>query len=480
MTFEPNRSKIMNVIDSKSSDQDRQISPRNPRKLECAAKPVSIFPRPALERLSTGWSHPVDKKSLQIQKLEHILVARIAWIRAEYALAGSCLLAIMLICPCVASSLAQSIQTSVPHAILIDAETRSVLFEKDADASVIPASTVKVMTAEVVFRELSLGHIRLEDQFPISEYAWRFGGAPSRGSTMFASVDSRVRVEDLIKGLVIVSGNDAAIALAEGISGSEGAFATTMTVRARELGLNGSTFTNSWGRGDPEQTVTPRDMVHLAEHVIRSYPEFYKYFAEKEFSWNKIKQTNRNPLLSMGIGADGLKTGNIDASGFQLVGSAVENGQRLILALYGARNAKERAAEALKLLLWGFRSFESRIVFKAGEAIGKARIYGGSASDVPLVAVSDVRVLVPRTATERLSGRVVYRGPLVAPVEQGEKAGRLEISLGPKVILDVPLVTGGSAGSGTLARHALDAGFEYAHDLLGKFGAMLQKYITRP
>jgi len=374
---------------------------------------------------------------------------------------------------CVSSAEAQAIQTSVPHAILIDSETRNVLFEKDADARVIPASTVKIMTAEVVFHELALGHAKLDDLFPVSETAWRFGGAPSRGSSMFVAVNSQVRVEDLLRGLVIVSGNDAAIALAEGISGSEGAFATTMTKRAHELGMNSSTFTNSWGRGDPEQTVTPRDMVILADHVIRTYPELYKYFAEKEFTWNKIKQANRNPLLSMGIGADGLKTGNIDASGYGLVGSAMENGQRLILALYGAQSAKERATEALKLFLWGFRSFETRIVFKAGEAIGKAKVYGGNISDVPLVAASEVRILVPRTATERLSGRVIYVGPLVAPVEEGRKVGRLEVSRGSTVIVDVPLMTAGSAEIGALPQRAMDAGFAYA-------GNLLRKYWARP
>ncbi len=373
----------------------------------------------------------------------------------------------------VATASAQAIQTSVPQAILIDFATRSVLFEKAADAPAVPASTVKIMTAEILFHELSLGHVRLDDLFPISETAWRLGGAPSRGSSMFAAVNSQVRVEDLIRGLVVVSGNDAAIALAEGMSGSEGAFATTMTKRARALGMSSSTFTNSWGRGDPEQKVTPRDMVILAEHVIRSYPEFYKYFAEKEFTWNKIKQTNRNPLLSMDIGADGLKTGNIDASGYGLVGSAVENGQRLILAVYGAQSAKERAAEALKLLLWGFRSFETRTLFKAGESIGKAKVYGGDTSDVPLAAASDVQVLVPRAATERLTGRIVYLGPLIAPVEMGRKVGRLEISRGSTVVLDVPLVAAGAAEPGALPRRAMDAGFEYG-------SALIRKYLAKP
>ncbi len=394
-------------------------------------------------------------------------------LRSAGRLTGRGFLAAALTCAWTATASAQAVQTSVPHAILIDFATSSVLFEKEADAPVVPASTVKIMTAEIVFHELSLGHMKLDDQFPISEAAWRLGGAPSRGSSMFASVNSRVRVEDLLRGLAVVSGNDAAIALAEGISGSEGAFATMMTKRARELGMKSSTFTNSWGRGDPEQKVTPRDMVILADHVIRTYPDFYKYFAEKEFTWNKIKQTNRNPLLSMSIGADGIKTGNIDASGFGLVGSAVQNGQRLILALYGAQSAKERAAEAMKLLLWGFRSFETRTVFKAGEAIGKAKVYGGNISDVPLSAVSDVQVLVPRTSPERLTGKIVFLGPLIAPVEAGKKVGRLEISRGSTVILDVPLVTAGSAETGALPRRAIDAGFEYA-------GAIIRKFLAKP
>jgi D-alanyl-D-alanine carboxypeptidase (penicillin-binding protein 5/6) len=371
------------------------------------------------------------------------------------------------------TAVAQTIQTSVPHVLLVDAETGSVLFEKDADAPVIPASTVKIMTAEIVFHELSLGHIKLDDYFPISENAWRLGGAPSRGSSMFASVNSRVRVEDLIRGLVIVSGNDAALALAEGISGSEAAFARVMTERARNLGMRTSTFTNSWGKGDLEQRVTPREMVLLASHVIRTYPEYYKYFAEKEFTWNKIRQTNRNPLLSMDIGADGLKTGNIDASGYGLVASAVQNDQRLILAAYGAQSAKERAAEAFKLFLWGFRTFESRLVFKAGEPVGTAAVYGGAASEVPLVASSDVRILVPRTGVERLAGRIVYSGPLVAPVEKGRAVGRLEVSRGASVILEVPLSTAAAVEVGSLPRRAADAGFEYA-------GTWLRKLLAEP
>jgi D-alanyl-D-alanine carboxypeptidase (penicillin-binding protein 5/6) len=369
----------------------------------------------------------------------------------------------------VTAAFAQTFQTSAPHAILIDSASQSVLFEKDADALVTPASTVKIMTAEIVFHEIALGHLKLDDEFLVSETAWRYGGAPARGSAMFAAPNSQVRVEDLIRGLVIVSGNDAAIALAEGIGGSEGAFATLMTKRARELGLERSTFTNAWGRGDPEQKVSPREMVTLANHVILTYPDLYKYFGEKDFTWNKIKQANRNPLLTLDLGADGLKTGNIDNSGYGLVGSAVQNGQRLILALYGAPTAKERVEEARKIFLWGFRSFDSKTIFQAGETIGDAKVYGGSASEVPLIADKEVKILVPRTATGKFTGRIVYTGPLIPPVEAGKEVARLKIFRGTEQILDLPLKTAAAVEQGALPRRAMDAGIEYATGLFRKY-----------
>jgi len=369
----------------------------------------------------------------------------------------------------VTASFAETFQTSAPYAILIDSASRSVLFEKDADTLVIPASTAKIMTAEIVFHEIALGHLKLDDQFLVSETAWRYGGAPARGSAMFAAPNSQIRIEDLIRGLVIDSGNDAAIALAEGIAGSEGAFATLMTKRARELGLERSTFTNAWGRGDPEQKVSPREMAALANHVILTYPDLYKYFGEKDFTWNKIKQANRNPLLAMDLGADGLKTGNIDESGYGLVGSAVQNGQRLILALYGAPTAKERVEEAREIFLWGFRSFDSKTIFQAGETIGGAKVYGGSASEVPLVADKEVKILVPRTATGKFTGRIVYTGPLIAPVEAGREVARLKIFRGTEQILDLPLKTAAAVEEGALPRRAMDAGLEYATGLFRKF-----------
>jgi D-alanyl-D-alanine carboxypeptidase (penicillin-binding protein 5/6) len=382
------------------------------------------------------------------------------------------ILAVLLALLAPLGAAAETPQTSVPHVILVDAATGTVLFEKGADDPVTPASTVKIMTAELVFEALASGKLALTDALPVSEAAWRQGGAPSHGSSMFAVLNSRVPVEDLIRGLVIDSGNDAAIVLAEGIAGSEGAFATRMTTRARELGLTHSTFTSAWGRADPEQKVSARDMAVLAAHLIATYPAYYKYFAERDFTWNKIHQTNRNPLLAMDLGADGLKTGNIDASGYGLVGSAVQNGQRLILVIYGAATAKERAEEARRILQWGFRSFETRQVFKPGEIVGRARVYGGAAGSVDLVADRAVTLLVPRDATERLSGRIVYTGPLIAPVAADAPVGHLKISRGALEVLDVPLRTAADVPVGSLPRRAMDAGLEYV-------GGVVRGYIAK-
>ena len=361
-------------------------------------------------------------------------------------------------------------QTSAPQALLMDAETGSVLFEKNPDAPVTPASTVKIMTAELVFRELKEGRLKLDDEFTVSENAWRTGGAMAKGSSMFASLNSKVRVEDLIRGITIVSGNDAAIVLAEGIAGSEEAFADRMTKRAAELGMPHLTFRNPWGKDHPAQKVTAREMTLLAAHIIKTYPEFYRYFSEREFTWNKIKQQNRNPLLGMDLGADGLKTGNIDeASGYGLVGSGVLNGQRLILSIYGLRNAKERSEEARKIMQWGYRSFESRAVLAAGENVGTARVYGGEQMSVALVASGPVRVLMPRGATERLTAKIVYQGPVMAPVQEGAEVARLRVFRGSVLALDAPLMAGETVAQGPLHRRAFDASLELGQSLFRKY-----------
>ncbi|HLH10289.1 MAG TPA: D-alanyl-D-alanine carboxypeptidase family protein [Methylovirgula sp.] len=374
---------------------------------------------------------------------------------------------LLLSLPCAAAD--QAFQTSAPQAILIDADTLTVLYEKNADQPAKPASTSKIMTAELVFEAIKEGRLKLDDTVEISENAWRNGGAPAHGSTMFAALHSSVRVEDLIRGLVIVSGNDAAIALAERLAGSEGAFATRMTERAHELGFTHLTFTDSWGKDDPDQRVTAHDMAFLAAHLIRTYPDLYRYFGEKDFTWNKIKQPNRNPLLAMDIGCDGLKTGNIDDSGYGIVASAVQNGQRLILALYGAKSAKERTDEAVRIFQWGFRTFAIKTLFSGGEVIGYARVYGGTQGSVPLVSTTPVKLMVPRDPTEKLTGRIDYVGPLVAPVTAGKQVAHLQIFRGENQVLDVPLQTAADVKVGSLSRRAMDASLEYAEELFRKY-----------
>ncbi len=361
---------------------------------------------------------------------------------------------------------ASPFQSAAPEAILIDGDSGTVLFEKNADELVDPASTAKIMTAEVVFQQLAEGRLKLDDSFVVSENAWRHGGAPSGGSAMFAALNSRVRVEDLVRGLVIVSGNDAAIALAEGISGTEAAFASTMTARARALGMARSTFSNAWGRGEPGEKVTPREMARLAQHVIASYPVYYRYFGEREFTWNRIRQQNRNPLLALSIGADGLKTGETAESGYGMVGSAVQGGRRLIVVVNGLRTARDRANEAEKLLSWGFRAFDGKPLFAAAEPVGTARVFGGTRRSVPLVADGPVTLLVPRGSTEPLTGRIVYEGPLVAPVEAGAPAGHLKLSRGGIEVLDVPLHTAQKVEGGSFASRAYDAGLELIAGLI--------------
>ncbi|MCB1540930.1 MAG: D-alanyl-D-alanine carboxypeptidase [Rhodoblastus sp.] len=377
--------------------------------------------------------------------------------------------AIGLLASSAAFAQTSSINVACRQAALMDAESQSFLFERNADELASPASTAKIMTAEVLFRMLKEGKATLDQTFEISEHAWREGGAPSKGSTMFAALHSQVRIEDLIRGLVIDSGNDAAIAIAEGIAGTEDAFGGMMTRRARELGLRRSSFSNPWGRSDPKQKTTVREMAQLSAHLIQTYPDYYKYFSEKSFTWNKITQQNRNPLLLMNIGADGLKTGNIDDSGFAIVGSAVENEQRLVVSLNGCKTASERAEDARKLLLWGFRSLEGRSLYAAGETIGTVPIYGGDPHEVPVAAAQKVKVFIPRGSSERLLGKIVFDGPLIAPVKKGTVIARLKIMRGQALALDIPLAAKEDVAVGSLPRRALDAGMEYTGQLFRKY-----------
>ena len=355
---------------------------------------------------------------------------------------------------------AQTFKTSAKYAVLMDAETGTVLLEKDADELMSPASMVKIMTAELVFREIKANRLNLDTVMSVSTKAWKEGGASARGSTMFAKVNEQIKVSDLLRGLIIQSGNDAAITLAEGISGDEAAFAGMMTRRAQELGLRSTTFRNAWGKFDPDQKTTARDLAKLAVHIIKTYPELYRIFGEKDFTWNKIRQQNRNPLLTMGIGADGLKTGNIADSGFGLVGSAVRGGHRVVLVVNGLKTGRDRAEESRKLISWGFRTFDPKDLFKAGETIGTASVFGGDIGRVPLAAKSHVRVLVPRGSHDRLTDKIEYTGPLIAPIEKGRKVANLRIYRGKTLTLDLPLHTAVEVKQGPLYSRAFDAAFE--------------------
>jgi len=359
-----------------------------------------------------------------------------------------------------AQKAAEGFQTAAPHAILIDADSGSVLFEKGADQLTYPASLAKLMTAEVVFNAIKEGDLDPETEFVISENAWRKGGAPAGGSAMFAAIHSRVKIRDLLRGVIVQSGNDACIALAEGLAGNEASFARMMNERGRELGLTKSNFTNSSGLHDPDMRVTARELAKLAQHIIKTYPDFYKFYGEREFTWNKIRQQNRNPLLPMNIGADGLKTGFTKEAGYGLVGSAVQNGLRLIVVVTGLKTAKERADEARKLLEWGYRAFESRLLFAEGETVGEAKLYGGAKGRVPLTGEGPIRLLVPRGMTEKIVARIVYVGPVPAPVEQGKSIGRLKVWRGENVVLEAPLQAAESIPKGNITQRAFDAASE--------------------
>lgn len=375
------------------------------------------------------------------------LFARLA---LGFALATLCTLS-------VSTARAQFFDTKAPYAILMDYDSGTVLFEKAADERFPPASMAKLGTVEYVFHELQEGRLSENDAFIFSENAWRKGGAPSGGSAMFAEVNSRVPLKDILRGLIVQSGNDAAIALAEGIAGSEAAFADRLTHRAARLGLKNSRWQNASGLNDPDQYVTARDMAILARHIIGTYPEYYAIFAEPEFTWNDIRQSNRNPLLDDGIGVDGLKTGYIKESGYGITVSAKRNDQRLILVVGGLDSERTRITESTKLLDWGFRSFLHVTAFEEDEIVAEANVYGGAVGGVPLKADGAIRILVPRDAGDRLRARVVYEGPLVAPVEEGRRVGAFKVWSGDRLIQEVPLYTASYVEKGPLHTRALHA-----------------------
>jgi D-alanyl-D-alanine carboxypeptidase (penicillin-binding protein 5/6) len=357
---------------------------------------------------------------------------------------------------------AQLFDTRAGQAYMIDAETGTILFEKNPDVLIPPASLAKLMTMEVVFHAIKEGRLTLSDTFLVSENAWRKGGAASGGSTMFAELGSSISLENLIQGVIVQSANDGCIIIAEGMAGTEERFADLMTERAREIGLQKSVFKNSTGLPAEGQVVTIRELVRLARHIWREYPELYRYYGQREFTWNGILQRNRNPLLRMDIGADGLKTGYTEESGYGIVGSVERNGRRLFVGLSDMASENERAEESRRILDWGIRAFEKTELFEEGEIVGEAKTYGAVKSSVSLRANGPLSIFVPITNRDRLVARIVYQGPVLAPVEEGTELATLRVWIGDTLSQETPLYAAESVGRGSLYQRALDAVEELA------------------
>src|ERR1700694_4837474 len=347
-----------------------------------------------------------------------------------------------------------------PTAILIEASSGSVLFEKNADELRAPSSMMTLMTAEFVFHAIKQGDVKLTDEYRVSENAWRKGGAPAGGPTMFAAIHSKISVDDLLHGANIQNGNDACMILAEGIAGNERIFAHMMTKRARELGLPQSTFANSNGLPDPGNKMTVREIAKLARYVIQTYPDFYQLFGEREFTWNKIRQQSRNPLLTSLEGADGLKTGYTKEGGYGMVASAVQNGMRLIVAINVLDDPDDRVSEAKKMLEWGFRNFEARALFAAQQPVGYAKVFGGESRSVKLASPEPIKVMVQKNGSDKLIARVVYSGPVRAPVESGQKVGVVRVWRGANIAMEAPVYAAESVATGSTMRRAIDGASE--------------------
>ena len=332
---------------------------------------------------------------------------------------------------------ADAFDTSAKAAILIDLQSNQVLFAKNPDEPLPPASMSKLMTAFMVFERLKEGSLSLDDTFPVSEKAWRKGG-----SKMFVEVGSKVRVGDLLQGIIVESGNDACIVVAEGLAGSEEAFAAQMTRRAHELGMTNSTFKNASGWPDPEHLMSVRDLAKLATMIIDQFPEYYSIFSEREFTYSGIRQYNRDPLLGRVEGADGLKTGFTDDAGYGLTASAVRDGRRLVEVLAGLERPSQRAEEGARLLEYGFHEFKNYHLFSSGDAVEQANVWLGNSPTVPLIVTDDVVLSLTPEARREMEVKVVYDGPIPAPITNGAKVAELEITAPGIEPRRLPLIAG--------------------------------------
>ncbi len=351
---------------------------------------------------------------------------------------------------CLAAGPVAAVETQAKQAILADFETGSVLFEKNADESMAPSSMSKLMTIYMVFERLRDGRLSLEDKLPVSTKAWRKGG-----SKMFVKEGDRVSIEDLIRGVVVQSGNDACIVIAEGLAGSEEIFAEEMTERGRELGLENTVFKNATGWPDLGHTMTARDLAILTKRTVQDFPEYFHYYAEKNFTYNGIRQSNRNPLLYKNLGADGLKTGHTELGKFGLVVSAERKGRRLILVLNGLPNVRTRSKESERLLEWGFREFNNYKLFSAGETVTQASVWLGDVDQMPLVVENDLVITIPKKSRRKMQVSALFEEPVPTPIRVGQQIALLQVSAPGFETLEVPLVAGEGVGQlGLLGRLA--------------------------
>ena len=345
---------------------------------------------------------------------------------------------VILCCIIIAlSSPVSAIETAAKQAILIDMTTGAVLFEKNADERMPPSSMSKIMTVYKVFERLRDGRLSLNDTFAVSEKAWR-----KQGSKMFVAVNSRVKVEDLIRGIIVQSGNDATIVVAEGIAGSEDAFAAELNNTAQQLGMTNSNFVNASGWPAEGHETTARDLAKLTLATIVNFPKLYNYYGEKTFTYNGIKQSNRNPTIYRNIGSDGLKTGYTEAAGYGLTASAIRKGRRLILVLNGLASKKSRRTESERLIGWGFREFRNYALFKAGEMVTEAQVWMGEQGRVPLVIEKDLVLTLPRKARRGMKVKVKYEEPVPAPLKKGDNLATLLIEVPGRETLEVLLQAG--------------------------------------
>lgn len=343
-------------------------------------------------------------------------------------------------CVLLGAAQAAAIETKARNAVLMDYETGTFLYEKDADKMVPPASMSKLMTVYVLFSKLKDGSLSLDDTFTVSENAWRKGGAASGGSTMFLNIGEKVRVEDLIKGILIQSGNDACIVVAENIAGSEDDFIAEMEKSARKIGLENSSFANATGLPHPDHKMSVKDLAVLSRHIITEFPEYYHIFSEKNFTHNNIKQGNRNPLLYSMSDADGLKTGHTEEAGFSLTASAKKGDRRLIEVMTGMASNKERSEEAEKLMSWGFREFNNYQVLTAGQKVAEVPVWFGTEKKVDLVVGESVKRTLRKSKAAKIKMMLSYDQPVKAPINKGDKLGAIRIEIPSQPVLEVPVI----------------------------------------